>query len=78
LSGLGLLLGLAIAPLLAEYASADPSAPWQTAGVTTAVVAATGAYGCATRRVLSSWGRTLSWALLGLIAFGIAPPPQHP
>jgi FtsH-binding integral membrane protein len=34
-------------------------------------VAATGAYGYATRRDLSSWGRTLFWALLGLIAFGI-------
>ena len=30
-----------------------------------------GAYGYATRRDLSSWGRTLFWALLGLIAFGI-------
>jgi Inhibitor of apoptosis-promoting Bax1 len=34
-------------------------------------VAAFGAYGYATRRDLSSWGRTLFWALLGLIAFGI-------
>ncbi len=33
--------------------------------------AAAGAYGYATRRDLSSWGRTLFWALLGLIAFGI-------
>ena len=72
LSGLGLLLGLAVAPLVADYASADPSALWQAAGVTAAFVAATGAYGYATRRDLSSWGRTLFWALLGLIAFGIA------
>jgi FtsH-binding integral membrane protein len=34
-------------------------------------VAACGAYGYATRRDLSSWGRTLFWALLGLIVFGI-------
>ena len=30
-----------------------------------------GAYGYATRRDLSSWGRTLFWALLALIVFGI-------
>jgi FtsH-binding integral membrane protein len=72
LSGLGLLLGLAVAPLVADSASADPSALWQAAGVTAASVAATGAYGYATRWDLSSWGRTLFWALLGLIAFGIA------
>ena len=71
LFGLGLLLGLAIAPLIADYAKADPSALWHSAGVTSAFVAACGAYGYATRRDLSSWARTLFWALLGLIAFGI-------
>jgi FtsH-binding integral membrane protein len=71
LFGLGLLLGLAVAPIIADYAEADPSALWQAAGATAAVVAAAGAYGYATRRNLSSWARTLSWALLGLIAFGI-------
>ena len=30
-----------------------------------------GAYGYATRRDLSSWGRTLFWALLALIVFGL-------
>ena len=71
LFGLGLLLGLAVAPVIADYANADPSALWQSAGATAAFVAAAGAYGYATRRDLSSWGRTLFWALLGLIAFGI-------
>src|SRR3954469_2572107 len=71
LFGLGLLLGLAVAPLIADYAKADPSALWQAAGATAAFVAACGAYGYATRRDLSSWARTLFWALLGLIAFGI-------
>ena len=71
LFALGLLLGLAIAPLIADYADADPSALWQAAGVTAAFVAACGAYGYATRRDLSSWARTLFWALLGLIGFGI-------
>src|SRR3954462_7778986 len=69
LFGLGLVLGLAVAPVIAEYANADPSAVWQSAGATAVFVAATGAYGSATRRDLSSWARPLSWALLGLIVF---------
>ena len=71
LFGLGLLLGLGVAPLIADYAESDPSVLWQAAGATAAVIGAAGAYGYATRRDLSSWGRTLFWALLGLIAFGI-------
>jgi FtsH-binding integral membrane protein len=71
LFGLGLLLGLATAPVIADYAQADPSAVWQAAGATAAFVAAAGAYGYATRRDLSAWGRTLFWALFALIAFGI-------
>lgn len=69
--GLGLLLGLAVAPVLADYAGNDPSALWQAAGATAAFAAGCGAYGYATRRDLSSWARTLFWALLGLIGFGI-------
>ena len=68
---MGLLLGLAVAPVIAEYANSDPSALWQAAGATAAFVAALGAYGYATQRDLSSWGRTLFWALLALIVFGI-------
>src|SRR4051794_7474979 len=71
LFGLGLLLGLAVAPVIADYAETDPSALWQAAGATAGFVAACGAYGYATRRDLSSWARTLFWALLGLIGFGI-------
>jgi uncharacterized protein len=71
LFGLGLLLGLAVAPVIVDYANADPSALWQAAGATAAFVAAFGAYGYATRRDLSAWVRPLFWALLGLIVFGI-------
>ena len=39
LFGLGLLLGLAVAPVIADYATADPSALWQAAGATAAFVA---------------------------------------
>ena len=71
LFGLGLLLGLAVAPVIHVYAKAQPAAVWQAAGATGAFVAALGAGGYATRRDLSSWARTLFWALLGLIVFGI-------
>jgi FtsH-binding integral membrane protein len=71
LFALGLLLGLALGPLIADYANADPAALWQAAGATAAFIAALGAYGYATRRDLSSWYRTLFWALLALIVFGI-------
>src|SRR3954462_8681914 len=63
LFGLGLLLCLAVAPVVADYANADPSALWQASGATAAFVAGCGAYGYATRRDLSSWARTLFWAL---------------
>jgi modulator of FtsH protease len=71
LFGMGLLLGLGIAPVLAYYAKSNPAAVWQAAGSTGAFVAALGAFGYATRRDLSSWARGLFWALLGLIVFGI-------
>jgi FtsH-binding integral membrane protein len=71
LFGLGLLLGLAVAPVLAYYAHSNPAAVWQAAGTTGAFVAALGTFGYATRRDLSSWARTLFWALLALILFGI-------
>jgi len=45
LFGLGLLLGLALGPVLSSYAKADPSALWQAAGATGAFVASLGAVG---------------------------------
>jgi uncharacterized protein len=71
LFGLGLALGLAVAPVLNVYAKADPAALWQAAGATAATVAGLGAIGYATRRDLSSWARFLFWALLALIVFGV-------
>ncbi len=71
LFGLGLLLGMAVGPVLDQYAKAQPAALYQAAGATAAFVAALGAFGYATRRDLSSWARTLFWALLALIVFGI-------
>jgi FtsH-binding integral membrane protein len=71
LFGLGLLLGLALGPVLSSYVDADPAAVWQAAGATGAFVASLGAAGYATRRDLSSWYRVLFWALLGLLVFGL-------
>jgi FtsH-binding integral membrane protein len=71
LFALGLLLGLAVAPVIAAYAEGDPAALWQAAGATALVVAGGGSYGYATRRDLSSWARGLFWALLALLVFGI-------
>jgi uncharacterized protein len=71
LFGLGLLLGLALGPVLASYAKADPAALWQAAGATGTFVAILGTVGYATRRDLSSWYRVLFSALLALLVFGI-------
>lgn len=71
LFGLGLLLGLAVGPVLAYYAHTDPAVLWQACGATAAFVGALGAVGYATRRDLSYWARSLFWALLGLILVGI-------
>ena len=71
LFGVGLLLGLALGPVLSGYAKVDPSALWQAAAATAASVAALGAIGYAVRRDLTSWARTLLWALVALIVFGI-------
>ena len=71
LFGMGLLLGLAVAPVLNYYAKTNPAAVWQAAGATAAGVAGLGAFGYATRRDLSGMARTLFWALLALIVFGV-------
>ena len=71
LFGFGLLLGLAVAPAIASYASADPQALWEAGGATGLFIAGVGAAGYATRRDLTGIARASSWALVGLIAFGI-------
>jgi len=71
LLSMGLLLGLAVGPVISTYANADPAALWQAAGATGAFVAALGAGGYATRRDLSNWVRGLFWSLIALIVFGI-------
>ncbi len=71
LGAFGLLIGLAVAPALAYYASADPRALWQAGGATALFIAAFGAAGYATRRDLTAIARACFWALLALIAAGL-------
>jgi FtsH-binding integral membrane protein len=71
LFGFGLALGLAVAPSIAYYVGADPRAVWLAGGATALFVAGFGAAGYATRRDLSALARSLFWALIGLIVFGI-------
>jgi modulator of FtsH protease len=53
------------------YAKADPAAVWQAAVVTGGFIAVLGSLGYAIRRDLSSWARTLLWALVALLVFGL-------
>jgi modulator of FtsH protease len=71
LGAFGPLVGLALAPVLATYASTDPQALWQAGGATALFIAGFGAAGYATRRDLTVIARAGFWALLALIAFGI-------
>jgi FtsH-binding integral membrane protein len=66
----GLLLGLALAPVLDYYASADPRALWEAGGATALFIAGFGAAGYATRRDLTAIARISFWALLALIVAG--------
>jgi uncharacterized protein len=71
LFGFGLLVGLATAPTLTAYATADPQAVWQAGAATALFVAGFGAAGYATRRDLSALARVLWWALIALIGVGV-------
>jgi len=71
LFGFGALLGLAVAPTIRHYVEADPQAVWQGGGATALFIAGFGAAGYATRRDLSGLARSLFWALVALIGFGI-------
>jgi len=67
----GLALGLTMGPAMNYYASNEPAVIYQSAGATGLFVGGLGAFGYATKRDLSSWARTLFWALLALIGFGL-------
>jgi FtsH-binding integral membrane protein len=71
LFGFGLLIGLAVAPTIAYYASMNPQVVWQAGGATALFMTGLGSVGYATRRDLSVLGRLAFWALVALIVFGI-------
>jgi modulator of FtsH protease len=71
LGAFGLLMGVAMAPTIAYYASADPQALWQAGGATALFIAALGSAGYATSRDLSGLARMCFWALLALLVFGV-------
>jgi FtsH-binding integral membrane protein len=71
LLGVGLFLGLAMAPTIANYSATSPKALWQAAGATALFMAGFGAAGYASRRDLSALGRISFFALIGLILVGI-------
>src|SRR5882757_1353936 len=71
LAAFGLLVGVALAPVLAVYATMDPQALWQAGGATALFIAGFGAAGYATRRDLTAVARVCFWALLALIVVGI-------
>jgi uncharacterized protein len=71
LCGFGLLIGLAMAPVLAYYAGTNPHALWTAGGATALFIAGFGAAGYATRRDLSAIARVCFFALIALIIFGI-------
>ena len=67
----GLLLGLALAPTLAYYATMNPRILWQAGGATALFMAGFGAAGYATRRDLAVVARISFIALIALLVFGI-------
>ena len=67
----GLLIGLAVAPVITYYGSMDPRALWSAGGATALFIAGFGAAGYATRRDLAALARVFFWALLALIVAGI-------
>jgi uncharacterized protein len=67
----GVLIGVALAPTLAYYATMDPQVLWQAGGATALFMAGFGAAGYATRRDLSALARISFFALIALIIFGI-------
>jgi modulator of FtsH protease len=71
LFGVALVLGFGLGPVLAHYASADPSAISEAAGVTALIVAAMASGGLAIGRDLSSWLRPLSFVVFGLVVVSL-------
>ena len=70
LGAFGLLVGVAVAPIIAYYGSMDPRALWEAGGATALFIAGFGAAGYATRRDLTAIARVCFRALLALFSGG--------
>jgi len=62
-----LMIGLGLGPVIAYFASVEPSALTQAAGGTALTVAATGSLGFALSKDLARWMRPLSFIVFGLV-----------
>jgi len=71
LLAIGLILGLSLGPVLAFYASTDPSAITAAAGGTALITLIMGSAGLATSKDLARWMRPLSYAMLALFAISL-------
>jgi modulator of FtsH protease len=71
LFGMGLLLGMFVAPVIDYYAKTDHAVLYQATGATGLFVATLGAAGYASRRDLSVYARFFFFALLALLVFGL-------
>jgi FtsH-binding integral membrane protein len=71
LFALGLLLGMAVAPVLDYYAKTDPGVVYQAAGATALFVALLGGIGYTTRRDLAPMWRFLFFGLIAVLVFGL-------
>jgi modulator of FtsH protease len=71
LFGMGLLLGMFVAPVIDYYAKTDHAVLYQATGATGLFVGALGTAGYASRRDLSVYARFFFFALLALIVFGL-------
>ena len=67
----GALIGLAVAPTVAYYTSANPAAVTEAGAATALTVTALAGIGYGARRDLSGVARAASWALVALIVCGI-------
>lgn len=71
LFGLGLLLGMFIAPVLTYYVHADSGVVYQAAGATALFTAALGSFGFVTRRNLAGWYKPLFIGFIAVFVFGL-------
>jgi modulator of FtsH protease len=71
LFGLGLLIGMAVSPMIVYYAKTDPGVVYQAAGTTALFVGLLGSIGYATRRDLTGMMKVLIIAFIPVFIFGI-------